>query len=131
MYLTRADILGADDRPTKDVEVPEWGGTVKVRALSGAERDAWEASIVQLGPGGSQRVDLENMRARLVALSCVDEEGNRIFTEEDAVLLGQKSAAALERVWVEAQSLSGLTDADIEELAEGFAAGPSGASTSG
>ena len=37
--LSAAEILAADDLPTEDVEVSEWNGTVRVRALTGAERD--------------------------------------------------------------------------------------------
>lgn len=128
--LTREAILGADDRRTEDVHVPEWGGTVRVRALSGAERDAFEAAIAGVRPDGSRRFNLVNVRARLIALSAVDAEGNRLFTDADVEALGEKSAEAMTRVFEVAQRLSGLTDADVEELAEGFAAAPSEPSTS-
>lgn len=130
MLLSREQIIEADDRKTEDVAVPEWGGTVRVRALSGAERDAYEAGIVQLRGDGSKSVNLKNLRGRLVSLSCVDEAGNRIFTDEDAIALGDKSAAALERVFDAARKLSGLTEDDVEELAEGFGDAPNDGSTS-
>lgn len=129
--LDRTAILGADDRRTEDVAVPEWGGTVRVRALSGAERDAYEAGIVSLRADGSKAVNMKNLRGRLVSLSCVDEAGNRIFTDEDAVALGDKSASALERVFDVARRLSGLSEDDVDELAEGFGDAPSDGSTSG
>lgn len=113
--LTRDAILQAKDLPTEDVEVPEWGGTVRVRALTGAERDAFEQSIIEQR-GKSTKMNLQNMRAKLVALTVVDEEGNRIFSDEDAKLLGQKSASALNRIFEVAQRLSGLTPADVDEL---------------
>jgi len=113
--LTRDAILQAQDLPTQDVEVPEWGGTVRVRALTGAERDAFEQSIVEQR-GKSTRMNLQNVRAKLVALTVVDENGNRIFSDADAKLLGQKSAAALNRVFEVAQKLSGITPEDVEEL---------------
>lgn len=131
MLLSREQIIGADDRKTQDVEVPEWGGTVRVRALSGAERDSYEAGIVQLRADGTKQVNLKNLRGRLVSLSCVDEDGNRIFTDEDATALGDRSASALERVFDVARKLSGLSEDDVEELAEGFGGAPSGGSTSG
>ena len=130
MLLSREQIIGAADRKTEDVDVPEWGGTVRVRALSGVERDAYEAGIVQLRGDGSKVVNLKNLRGRLVSLSCVDEEGNRIFTDEDAIALGDKSASALERVFDVARRLSGLSEDDVEELAEGFGGAPSDGSTS-
>lgn len=130
MLLSREQILGATDRKTEDVAVPEWGGSVRVRGLSGAERDAYEASIVQLGAGGKRSVNLKNLRARLVAYSVIDEDGNPLFTPEDVAALGDKSAAALERVFDVARKLSGLADGDVKELAEGFAPAPSDGSTS-
>lgn len=113
--LTRDAILQAQDLPTERVVVPEWNGEVLVRALTGAERDTFEQSIVEQR-GKSTRMNLQNLRAKLVALTVVDEEGKRLFSDEDAKLLGQKSAAALNRVFEVAQRLSGLTPEDVEEL---------------
>ena len=114
--LTREAILQAKDLPYEDVAVPEWGGKVRVRALTGAERDRFEASIVEQRGKAGPRLNTANIRAKLVALCCVDEQGNRLFSDEDAELLGRKSAAALNRVFEVAQRLSGLTQADMEEL---------------
>lgn len=129
MLLSREQILGAQDRKTEDVEVPEWGGTVRVRALSGAERDAYEAGIVQLRGDGSQQWTLKNARARLVSLSLCGEDGERLFSESDIGVLGEKSATALERVFDVARHLSGLTDEDIDELVSDFDGAPSEGST--
>lgn len=131
MLLSREQILGAPDRKTEDVSVPEWGGTVRVRSLSGAERDAYEAGIVQLRGDGSRQFTLANARSRLVSLSVCGEDGERLFSDADIARLGEKSATALERVFDVARRLSGLSDEDIEELAEGFGDAPSEASTSG
>lgn len=130
MPLSREEILGANDRKTRDVSVPEWGGSVCVRALSGTERDAYEAGIVQLRGDGTKLVNLKNLRGRLVSLACVDDEGNRLFSDEDAIALGDKSASALERVFEVARRLSGLSEDDVEELAETFDSAPSGDSIS-
>ena len=46
-FLTRNEILAVDDLQTQKVDVPEWGGSVYVRGLTGSERDALEASIVK------------------------------------------------------------------------------------
>jgi hypothetical protein len=129
--LTRDQILGAEDLETEDVPVPEWGGVVRVRSLTGTERDGFEASVVQFRRDGSRELRLANVRARFVALTAVGEDGERLFSDDDVKGLGRKSAAALERVWDAARQLSGLSDNDVEELAEGLGDGPSGASTSG
>ncbi len=116
-YLTREGILNATDLTLEPVEVPEWGGNVLVRGLTGAERDAYEASIVKQ-VGNKARMDMENMRAKLVALCLVDENGKRLFTQADAEALGKKSGAALQRVFAAAQRLSGLAGEDLEEAAK-------------
>lgn len=117
VMLTRDMILTAKDIVTEEVDVPEWGGTILVRALSGAQRDAFDRSLIEVR-GKKSEVIWANVRAKLVVRSCVDSEGNRIFTDADAVSLGRKSAAPLDRVFKVAQRLSGLTDEDVEELAE-------------
>ena len=114
--LSRDQILQAQDLPTETVPVPEWGGEVIVRGLTAAERDQFEQSIVETR-GKNTKFNLRNIRAKLVVLCCVDEQGNRIFRDEDADILGRKSAVALNRVFEVAQRLSGLRPEDVEELA--------------
>jgi hypothetical protein len=111
--LTRDAILAVDDRATEDVEVPEWGGSVRVRALSGLERDHYMGSLYTMKPNGQGgmeigSVELEGSQARLVALAAVDEDGQRLFSEADVVALGDKSGAALDRVYRVASNISRL-----------------------
>lgn len=122
--LTREQILQANDIITETVSVPEWGGEVLVRGLSGSERDGFEDATLEQ-KGKSRRVNLANVRARLCALSIVDENGKRMFSDEDVRALGRKSAAALDRVFSAAQRLSGLSDEDVEELAKNSGGGQS------
>lgn len=129
MALSRDQILEAKDLETREVDCPEWGGSVLVRALSGTDRDAYEASLVQIR-GKQQVPNLANIRAKLVARAVVDEDGNRLFTDADIKALGQKSAAALGRVFTVAAEMSGLDDKDIEEIEGNSDAAQSGASTS-
>ncbi len=116
-YLTREQILEVKDLQFEDVEVPEWGGTLRVRGLTGIERDRFEDAILDQR-GKNVKVKMTNMRARLVALSVVDEQGQALFTQTDIGVLGRKSAAALQRVFNVAQRLSGFSDEDLEELAK-------------
>lgn len=117
MLLSKDDILKADDLKSEVVSVPEWGGDVRVRALSGTERDAYEASVM-VQRGRDVTMNLRNARAKLVAVACVDGNGERLFDDGDVLALGRKSAAALARVFEVAQRLAGLTAEDVEELAK-------------
>jgi hypothetical protein len=126
--LTRAAILEADDLQIERVPVPEWGGEVLIRGLTGRERDQFEVSIQM--PGSKARPKVDNIRARLVALAVVDEEGKRVFSDRDVQALGRKSAAVLDRLFDVARRLSGLTEGDVEELAADFDGAQSGGSGS-
>lgn len=118
--LSKEAILAADDRKTEDVSVPEWGGEVRIRALSGRERDEFETSMVKLN-GNKREENFDNLRARLVSLCVVDENNKRLFRgDKDVTQLGNKSAAALQRVFEAAQKLNGMSDEDVEELTESF-----------
>ena len=130
MLLSKDDILKADDIETREVPVPEWGGTVRVRALSGKDRDAYEASCMQERSKGQMVRNLANVRAKLVVRSIIDADGNRIFADTDANALGAKSAAALDRVFAVAAELSRLSEEDVDELAGNSGAVQSGGSTS-
>ena len=127
--LSKTAILAANDLKSEDVEVPEWGGAVRVRSFTGRERDAFESSMVR-GDGRDRKVDLTNMRARLVGLTVIDESGQRLFTDEEADLLGAKSGAALDRVFAVAQKLNGLSGADVDELSKNSSGVPSAVSIS-
>jgi hypothetical protein len=123
-YLTRDEIMAAQDVQFEDVSVPEWGGEVRVKSLMGEERDALEATMIQ-GKGKNTSVNLANLRAKLVARSIVDESGQRIFSDTDIFALGKKSAAALSRVYEVAQRLSGISAEDVEELTKNSETAPS------
>ncbi|MEU0245170.1 hypothetical protein ABZ192_12695 [Streptomyces sp. NPDC006235] len=117
-YLSADEILNADDLLREPVDVPEWGGTVLVQGMSGTERDKFEAAMLNKQMNGVDKDKAMDMyRARLAAACIVDESGKRLF-QGDAVVkrLGQKSAQALTRVVEVASRLSGLSDADVEEL---------------
>jgi len=125
MILSRDAILAAQDLKREEVAVPEWGGSVLVRTMTGAERDAWEQSLAKGG-----KIDVSNVRARLVASCVVDEAGSLLFTAADAQALGAKSGLALERVAKVAQRLNAITEEALEEARGNLSAAPSGASTS-
>jgi hypothetical protein len=133
--LSRDAVLAADDRASEVVEVPEWGGSVQVRALSGTERDQYESAGVTWGRDAKgapivAALNTDNLRARLVALAVVDEEGNRLFSDKDVAALGAKNAQVLNRLFEVARRLSGLSAADVEALTQGLKGDQNGRSGS-
>lgn len=123
--LSRDDILSVEDIEVELVEVPEWGGSVFVKGMTGTERDRFETSIVQQR-GKDAKINMENIRAKLAAETICDEDGVRLFSQKDIGELGKKSASALQRVFDVAQRLSGITESDVEELSEEMDENPSG-----
>lgn len=126
--LSRDDILGVQDLKTEEIKVPEWGGTVLVRSLTGAERDAYEQAVLDSRDEEGDKV--RNIRARLVAASIVNEDGEQEFSLDDVDALGAKNARALERVFNVAMKLSGISEDDVEDLEGNSGGGPSESSTS-
>lgn len=106
--LSKQDILGCNDIPTELVEVPEWGGHVKVRGMTAGERDRFDDMIRTQG--------LAALRATMAANGIIDEDGKRLFTDIEVNKLAEKSAEALDRVVEVVSRLSGLTPEDAEYL---------------
>lgn len=111
--LTAESILGAEDVGMIRVYVPEWGGHVHIRQLSGWERDRFEASVSP-APGGKKRLD--NFRARFAAEILCDKDGKKLFEFKDVEALGRKSGKALDRVFEAGAEFNGLGKKDVEEL---------------
>ena len=121
--LTKEQILKADDVAIEAVKVPEWGSgdveaCVFVRGLTGTQRDNFEGSRVSVTDGGQKkrkvRLNHENTRANLLAMSLCDERGTLLFTLDDVIDLGRKSALALDRCFDVAQRLSGMGEQNAE-----------------
>ncbi len=108
LRLTRESILGAADLPQREVDVPEWGGSVLIRAMTGGERDRFEAAWKQ-DPSS-------DIRARLAQATLCDETGSLIFGSQDIPSLSAKSSKALDRIFAAATVHNGITDKDVEEL---------------
>jgi hypothetical protein len=113
--LSRDAILDAPDTEYEIVDVPEWGGKVRVKSLTGDERDTYEQSIIDQR-GTVTAAKLVGAQARLIALTAVDDDGALLFTETDVRALGAKSAQALSRVFDVSARLSRLRQRDVEEL---------------
>ena len=112
MVLSKEQILQADDLKRESVDTPEWHGEVLLRELRGRERDAFEEGSLD----SKRNVTMTNMRARLVAMSAIDEAGERLFTAKEATELGDKSATALNRLFEVCCRLSGITESDVDKL---------------
>src|SRR4051812_14794317 len=103
--LTKDQILSANDLQREEVTVPEWGGVVIVRMMTGTEKDGFESEHLEAKKSGSE---LANIRARLAVRTVCDGEGNRLFADADAVELGKKNGQVLDRIFDMARRINGI-----------------------
>ena len=108
--LSKSSILSINDLKHEDVAVPAWGGTVRVRAMTGQERDEFRLALSQDGP-----TPVGQFAAALLVATIVDESGNRLFSAGDMAALQQKSAASLDGPSAVSIRLNGLGAQAIEE----------------
>ena len=108
--LTKDAILTAADLKTKEIDVPEWGGKVRVSQISAADRLALQMMV--LDEKGKPRTPIEITRMMTVGLltfAIVDDQGNRLFTQDDIEALGKKCSAAIDKVFEVADDLNGIS----------------------
>jgi hypothetical protein len=124
--LTRDQILAKQELAHEEKAVPEWGGSVLVWELSGAERDELEIESTITDDFGIEQQDRKNVRARLVAKAIKDESGKPYFTPDDIEALGKLSGSALDRIFWVARKLSKFSIRDIEDLEKNSRSVPQG-----
>ena len=112
MALTKDQIFNASDHQIKTLNIPEWGGDICLKTMTGFQRDKYESEILKCQKNNS----FVNMRVKLAIYTVCDEDGNLLFEEKDINLLTKKSASALDKIFDEATKMNGISEEDIEEL---------------
>ena len=116
-FLSKEQILERRPLPFEDVEIPEWGGTVRVRGLSAADGDKFLASLMRMNGQKVER-DTSYYCAKLLALCLVNEKGDQLLSEGDVLILAQQSYIPVARLTDVAQRLSGLSPGTVEDAAK-------------
>jgi hypothetical protein len=122
MALDRKSILAADDVRKEKVAVPEWKGDVYLRVLTGTDRDRFEESYADQ--------KMKAFRIRFLLLALCDEDGERLFNDDEADILGKKSSVVINRLFEAGWKLNAFTQEAVDALGEDSATAPSGGSTS-
>lgn len=104
--------LARISRRVESVAVPEWGGTVCIREISISEKDSLEASYDTSNKSGAWWQDF---RAKLLILCICDEQGNRLYQDEELQQVSQLPAGGASRVWEAAATLNKLRKDDQEQ----------------
>ncbi len=96
--LNKSQILGVDTLRTMEIEVPEWNGTIAVRELTGAKRDIYEGIMLRSVNSAGNVTSLKGLRAKLIVMSVIDDEGNLMFTDKDLDAITSKSGYVIDRI---------------------------------
>lgn len=112
-FLTKSEILTAKDETVIALDVPAWGGTIGIRAMTVGERDKYENEFLKNKDRG-----VDNFRTKFLIATICDEDGKCIFNREDIEKLSAKSITTANRVWNAAMAHNALSNDDVEELAK-------------
>jgi hypothetical protein len=104
--LTKEQILGAQDIQFAEVDIPECGGSARVKSMNGFEREQYFKLV---------REGQFPLSVILCIICQVDEHGVRLFTLSDAALLAEKNGTMLDRIAMAALTLNRMTVEAIEE----------------
>jgi len=104
----------ASSRQRVAVEVPAVD-TFYVAKFSARERDKFEQIVTGGKVGGSPNMD--NVRAKFVALVVVDEDGKRRFTDADADTIGEWDSDIVQKIVDAGFKLNGIGINAVEEAA--------------
>lgn len=111
MALSKEQILKANDLKIIELDVPEWGGVVRIQTMTGTARQQFQEALNV--PKG--KMPKHMMEALLVA-TLIDDNGGPLFSVDDIAELAKKSSIAIQRVWEAAADLNGLTDKSVKAL---------------
>jgi hypothetical protein len=116
--LSRDDFFKKRERTYKDVDVPELGGTVRVRSMTAGERARLEASRIDK-EGSLIPNRVRTFRERLAVATVVDETNGLMFTEADIDRLSELPGSALDKIADAAMELAGMKEVEkrMEDLA--------------
>lgn len=114
--LNKADVLKVKLR-FEDVDVPEWGGVVRVQEMTAGAYDRYQRSLYKV-KGGKIEQDFSDMTTAYVQACLVNEDGSAMFSLDE---VKQLSAKPIMKLYEIAQRLNGEGEAkaEIEKNSEG------------
>lgn len=107
--LSANEILEADDIQYEIVDVPEWGGAVRLKTMDTATAMAF---------GAASEGEKAQLLPRMLALSAVDEGGELLFSEAAVEKLARRSFRALNRLQDAMMEINGLKEMAAAEASK-------------
>lgn len=109
-YLTLDQIAKAKDLETMDLEMPEWGGTIKLQSISAAKRLELAALVSE---NKEKQASSITMIAKFAIKNSLVEP--KIESDDQVDMLLSKSASAIEKIVEAFNKLAGMSDEAILE----------------
>lgn len=109
--LTGKDFRKKRAPKTEDVQVPEWDGFITVQEMTAAQRDEFDEFVLKM----REQNKVQGLRAVVVSICAIDEDGERIFSDLDVPDLQKQSSKVIGRIADAALKLSGMSNEDVEE----------------
>ena len=112
--LTLDQILAANDQKFETINIPEWGGSVKVKGMDSYTRAVYESKLDTINKQRNQGIESEEwplIRIRVVAQCLFDANGKHLFDPQNKdqwQQLGSKNASVIDRLFERCLALSGL-----------------------
>ena len=129
--LNRNQILEAKDIQTKDIEVKEWGGTIRIKQLSAKEYNDIFMNMINIRKMAAKQLSkknadenleeainelaIKNQKILIIIKSVVDENMNSVFTEADMELLYQKNTNVINKIIAEIEEFNSVSTEDVKK----------------
>lgn len=103
--LTKDMILSAKDIQVKELKIDEWNGSIYIRKFNGFSRE----KIENLAMDCNKKNEYSNFRTKVLIEGISDENGFKIFSDDDIKKLSEKNGEVLDRIFKAVMSFNGLT----------------------
>lgn len=109
--LNREQFLAAKTKKFEDVELPELGGSVRIKSMSIKQQLEFENLMT------TQKND-NDIIFSLIVLSCVDQDLKPLFTHEDVEEIKDHSADSVMTLFQAILDLNGINTTDMDQRAK-------------
>lgn len=116
MSLTRDQILSNKSFRSKTIQIDEWGGEVRLKAISGAEREALEDAVYERIGDKLQVKKGASLLTALLLRSMCDDDGNRLFQDGDIEFIRGIDSVTLNKLFKVAADVNGLSGEEEREI---------------
>lgn len=119
--LSKDAWLGATSLQTKEIEVPELGGSLLIRELPGEFATSQFIEVENPGTAGARsKINYEALERKQFHLCVVDENNSSVFTEDEVKTVFHNHGSAVRRVIRAIDELSAIDKEGAEKTAARF-----------